>query len=715
MKDMSQYLKTRKLMESAGLLSSDSLGVYVNLVKPSLRTLFAFGKFGRLHNLLYDVDFVALYSGRYGIYPCCSFGGQAAVPFSTSGSVWGMSDSDFSLNGSAKVRFSQPECRAEFRDLEMYSTDTVLGILPGFSAQVSDDSLLLQADFPENSTDRFLHLPWYPLFDRYEENGTEHYVEYYREGYTGWHGEEGFSALLESDTLILRDSYSRQASVQIRVKNGRIRLKSRTLPEMNNSLFLSTDVFTDSTHLEAEITLLPQRDVLAGDFYYPCGAEVTLDRLNHGDQITFTASEERGEHIHYIGKGENTTAFHYCSVPEPDELLDKAAEACGKILWPSGLLAGIPSYAYNPTTLVPHLRSGFVYCSHAGRIYPCMAAASARNGTPEHALKALASLEKLFSLSHHGDDGSIFTPLSMDESGSTSDRVAGSRPSDSGIIIRALNALANTFLQLNMPQEAEKCVRYAWANVITIRKMQCPEGDFYERYFYPDAQPLTENGNHKGTVNNWTLQLWQLIPLLKRFGMEEEYRQTEQIVTRFVDSQLQKSPSILQIAGGGEDCAEFGDALNTCATLLGIQFLLTGDEIYRKYAEDALLKAWALAFHYPDMPGIHCLHGNAMIGYYYDQPVGGAVAGGMHDLTSIEANLFAWRDLGLPFGLECATNAFKSKLGLFLLDSGGMYMVLQRSPNYSWKDPNRSEALTYGGIGVYAMALAQKEIPSIWF
>lgn len=709
MQDMSRYLKPRKLMESAGFLASDSLCVYVNLVKPSLRSLFAFGKFGRMHNLMYDVDFVALYSGAYGIYPGCSFGGKPCVPFSTSGSVWGMSDSDFSVSETNRITFSPEENTVSFRNLEMFCADARLGTLPGFSAQVMGDTLLLKAEFSEDSADRFLHLPWYPLFDRYEAGSGEQYVEYYREGYAGWYGEDGFSVLPDSDTLILRDSYSRQASVRLRVKNGKIRLKSRTLPEMNNSLFLSTDIFTEDTWLEAEITLLPQRDVLQGDFYYPCGSQVTLTR-NGSEKITFTASSERGEHIHYIGEGENTTAFHYCAVPQPEPLLDKAAQACQKLFWPRGPMAGIASYAYNPTTLVPIPRSGFVYCSHAGRIYPCIAAESMRSGTPDSALAGLQSLERLFDMSHRGEDGSIFTPLSLDENGSCGDRVYASRPSDSGIIIRALNALAEAFLSLNMPQEAEKCVRNAWANVMTVRKMQCPEGDFFERYHYPSARPLTENGNHKGTVNNWTLQLWQLLPLLERFGMTEEYRETKNIVTRFVDSQLAKTPSILQIAGGGEDCAEFGDALNTCATLLGIKWKLTGEEKYRKYAEDALLKAWALSFHYPDMPGIHCLYGNAMIGYYYDQPVGGAVAGGMHDLTSMEANLFAWRELGLDFGMECATNAFKSKLGMFLLDNGGMYMVIQRSPNYSWKDPNRSEALTYGGIGVFAMALARGEI-----
>jgi len=76
----------------------------------------------------------------------------------------------------------------------------------------------------------------------------------------------------------------------------------------------------------------------------------------------------------------------------------------------------------------------------------------------------------------------------------------------------------------------------------------------------------------------------------------------------------------------------------------------------------------------------------------------------------VEANLFVYKNLGYEFGLECASNQFKSRLVNFFLESGGMYMLYVRTPNYSWRDPHQSESLNYGGVGVYAMALAKKEI-----
>ena len=706
--DMSQHLVTRKLMESACFLASDSSAVYINTLKPSIRTLFAFGKFGRLHNLVYDVDFCKLYSGKYGIYPCYTAEQGEAVPYSSSST--GHSRADYVLDATAHTDFCEAESRVTFRQLGMYVGNQHVGILPEFSAQVLGDKLLLKVIFPEEATEKRIHLPWYPIFDRFMEDGKEKYLEYYRDGHVESFYNGGFCRYVSGDTLVIKDSYSRQASVQIKANGGKIQLKSCTLPEKNNSKYLSTDVYCDGTELEVEITLLPQRDVIAGSNFYPCGSNATIENLTTGETISFPVPKERGEYVYYIGKGKDTTAFHYGAVPEADYWMDKAADACIAITWPEGKMKNVPCYAFDPTNLTPHMRNGFVYCSHASRIIMVIAAAAIRNRDPYYADQAMAILEALFENSYHGEDGSIYTPLSMDENGSVGDRAGACRPSDSGIVVRGLIYIANAYLALGMEEKAEKAVRYAWANVMTIRKMQSEDGEFYERFTYPDAQPIITAANSKGTVNNWTLQLWDLLPLLRKFHMDYEYSETERIVTTFIDSQLNKTPSILQVAGGGEDCAEFGDALNTAATLMAIKYAQTGDETYQKYAEDALLKAWALSNIYADMPGFFCLYGNSDECVYYDQPEFLNCPAGMHDLTSMEANLCAYRLLGYDFGLECATNQFYARLVSFFLESGGMYMLYIRTPNYEWKDPHRSESLNYGGVGVYAMALARKEI-----
>lgn len=705
-KDMSNYLTSRKLMESACFLASKTVAVYINMLKPSVRTLFAFGKFGRLHNLVYDVDFSKLYSGKYGMFPSFETEEGTAVPFSNSAS--GHSGADYVLDAAAHTQLREEESRISFRDLSMYVGDCPVGILPEFSVRVQDDTVFLKVRFPKGVREPRLHLPWYPIYDRFVENGKENYIEYYQEGYaeSAWGG----FARCVGDSVTLKDSYSRQASVEVKVRGGSIVLQSRTLPEKNNSRYLATEAVADGTELEVELTLLQQRDVVVGDFFYPCGSTAVVQVANKGQSVTFTVPKERGEYTYYIGEGANTTAFRYGAVPEADYWMDKAAEACIRLTWPEGKMKNVPAYAFDPTNLTPHLRGGFVYCSHASRIIMIIAAAAVRNRDPAFAEQALAILEALFDNSYHGEDGSIYTPISLDENGGVGDRAGACRPSDSGIVVRGLIYIANAFLELGMEERAEKAVRYAWANVMTIRKMQSADGAFFERFTYPEAKPITDAKISKGTVNNWTLQLWDLLPLLRRFGMDKEYRETEQIVTAFIDSQLQKIPSILQVAGGGEDCAEFGDALNTAATLLAIKYVQTDEARYRKYAEDALLKAWALSNIYADMPGFFCLYGNSDECIYYDQPAFLNCPAGMHDLTSIEANLCAYRLLDCEFGLECATNQFKSRLVNFFLDSGGMYMLYIRTPNYEWRDPHRSESLNYGGVGVYAMALARGEI-----
>ena len=54
--DLSESFKTRKLLEAWYLLAGENVAALVDTVKPRISKLFAFGKFGTLQQLLYDVD-----------------------------------------------------------------------------------------------------------------------------------------------------------------------------------------------------------------------------------------------------------------------------------------------------------------------------------------------------------------------------------------------------------------------------------------------------------------------------------------------------------------------------------------------------------------------------------------------------------------------------------------------------------------------------------
>ena len=105
--DFSQYMKAGPLLKSSWLLTDGTMSVLVNTSKPSVRGLFAYGRMGRLHNLLYDLDCIALYSDLYGIYPSCEIHGRTVYPFRSGMDV--RSAGSFDISGEKRVSVSPEE------------------------------------------------------------------------------------------------------------------------------------------------------------------------------------------------------------------------------------------------------------------------------------------------------------------------------------------------------------------------------------------------------------------------------------------------------------------------------------------------------------------------------------------------------------------------------------------------------------------------------
>ena len=177
-------------------------------------------------------------------------------------------------------------------------------------------------------------------------------------------------------------------------------------------------------------------------------------------------------------------------------------------------------------------------------------------------------------------------------------------------------------------------------------------------------KPSTLN---KGTVNNWCLQLWRLVPLLRFFGMEKDAVRIEKLIRDYIRYQIEKENGILYISGGGEDASDFGDALNTDATLFTMWHALTGEAKWKEYAEQALKKSWLMSCLWADMPQYFGLYGNSDLGVFYDQPEGLFHPGGMHDLTAVEANLFAAEMLGSELAADLAEALHNGRLGSFIV------------------------------------------------
>jgi len=702
-KDFSQYLTTGPLLKSSWLLASDSIGILLNTSKPSIRGLFVFGFLGRLHNLLFDMDCLNLYSDLYGIYPYYTKDGTERYPFRSGMNI--RTDDSFDISGSREIEVLPETNTAHLRSMAMFAKGNMNadGIMPMLTIQVRENSLHITAQFPEDAEECGLHLPWYPLYDTYTTQKGRRKLQYYKEGLYG-HYPDHFCEEI-SGSVRLEDTLSRQASVQIAVQDGFVQLRSCTKKEYGDALYISTDARTKSHTLDVTITILPAAVTVSGTQYYPCGSEGTIT-LRQGEtekKHTFSVSSEPGIHTLQL---DSKHVYPYCAVPDDWDRMKRAADACLEIFWKEGRLSGVPPYAFDPTLLEPQLRAGMWYCSHGMRSMSILCAEGVHAEDISYVDTAAHAIRQVERVSYHGEDGSVFTPLIMDENGDPGNYVNSCRPSDTGILIRGIVQVAKAYLHFGKTEKAREYTELARNYAKTIAKMQCEDGSFYDRYRYPTAEPSVTN---KGTVNNWCLQLWRLLPLLRHFSMTEDAAWLEKLIRRYIRYQIEKENSILYISGGGEDASDFGDALNTDATLFAMQYVLTGEPVWKQYAEQALKKSWLMSCMWADMPQYFGLYGNSDLGCFYDRPMGLFSAGGMHDLTAVEANLFAAEVLNSTFAADMAEALHNGRLGSFIRDNGGMYMVMFQCPGYFHRDERHSEMLMYGGVGVYAWNRAQKE------
>ncbi|MCR5262981.1 MAG: hypothetical protein K6D94_03835, partial [Clostridiales bacterium] len=144
-------MKTGPLLKSSWLLAGDSVSVLVNTSKPSIRGLFAFGRMGRLHNLLYDLDCIALYSDLCGIYPYCEIGGRTLYPFRTGVDV--RSADSFDISGDKTVSVSETGNRITFLSVPLFEKGEVrpCAVMESFGVSLDGGRLSVEAVFQEGA------------------------------------------------------------------------------------------------------------------------------------------------------------------------------------------------------------------------------------------------------------------------------------------------------------------------------------------------------------------------------------------------------------------------------------------------------------------------------------------------------------------------------------------------------------------------------------
>lgn len=726
--DMSKHMKTMKLLESGYLLANDNIAAYIDVVRPRIFGIYAFNKFGRLHNLIFDTNAMGQDSGLWGIMPSYSINGETCFPFYHDANLRGK-ESYHSYKPS-DIIFDQEGNSLKMNGIKMYNKNRVICPSIDYSIQLKDDRIIINVKFPDNVDCKKVHLPWYPLYDKYKTDETEHPVEYYNIGSEG----EYFPYFKRNTgkSVILRDSTCRQAGLGIETKDGSIELVSCTVPEIGNVLKLNTDVLCTGDAVEIEMEILENPIVIKGNPYYYFSDKVNLDvdfnnkeitkevlcnfPVNDG-QIKVGESHKTGENRIELRYKDDLTKYDFYTMSCPKEKIIKMADACLKFLWKDGKMKGIVPQSFDLETLTPLKRSGYAYISHGMRIIPIINAAATVTEDITYSEKAYEIIKRVIAISNKGEDNSLFTPIYFDDEAAPC-LTDASRPSDQGIIIKGLLYCADSFCHFERRDIARECICDAYSYFKTIQKMQCEDGSFWSRYHYPSAEPNTDSGEIKGTVNNWCMQLWNLAQMIQKLEMDGEdnsisVHEIIGVIEKFIDWQLARSPSILEVCGGGEDPANYGDALNTASTYFTMKYMLTKNEIYKDYAQQAVYMAWLKSSFYADMPQYFSIYGGSDLGEWYNQPNGIPSFGGMCCLTSIEANLFAYSNLGIEISLDIAKYFYAARMATFVKDNGGVYMVVFYTPNYFHREEILSEALMYGGVGVFSYYLinGMKKVP----
>jgi hypothetical protein len=719
--DMSKYMHTQKLLESGFLLANENISVNIDTVKPRILGIYAYNKFGRLHQLVYDTDFMEQFKGQWGIIPQYHENGQLCLPFLHDNYLRGKDT--YNSYKPSKVVFDAENNLLKLEGIRMYDENNKEHDSIDFYVQLVNDTILLKVKFPQDVDKKRIHLPWYPLYDKYiTGDGEEHFIEYYNYGFEG----EYFPYFKKDigKALTLKDHHSGQAGLRIEARNGSIELVSATEPALGHILKLSTDVECADDMMEIDIHLLKNPITVSCNPYYSVNDDIKLDiefekeaapdnfdcdyPISDG-QICVGKGCEKGEHNVTLRYKDYILKNKFYVVENPENKILKMADACRSFLWKEGKMKGIVPQGFDLETLEARPLSNFYYISHGMRIVPVLNAAALLKEDISYTEEAYNIIKRVIEISHKGEDGSIFTPICFDGDGKAAS-TNGSRPSDQGIIIKGLLYCAESFQYFGKGDSAVECLKKAYGYFETLKKMQCEDGSFWSAYHYPSAEPNLSCGEYKGTVNTWCMQLWNLAQLMRKLeiGKEDKYIQVNEIMSfieRFVDSQIKKSPSIMEICGGGEDPANFGDALNTVATYFAMKYMLSGDERYKEYARQALYKAWLTSCFYVDMPEYFSLYGFSELGQFYNQPNGLMSFGGMHCLTIIESNMFCYTNLGIEMGLDVARYVYTDRLATFVKDNGGIYAAVFKSPNYFHREERYSEALMYGGVGVFSYYL----------
>jgi hypothetical protein len=261
----------------------------------------------------------------------------------------------------------------------------------------------------------------------------------------------------------------------------------------------------------------------------------------------------------------------------------------------------------------------------------------------------------------------------------------------------------SVFLEWGDFKRAEEALGYAQDFALTLLKMAGPKGQLEARYRYPTLE-VTHRSQipGRGTVNNWVTNIWELAEILRQWK-DPLGDDLKSLCRKHVDLLIESKPSILRLAGGGEDGPNASDALDCATGFFLVKYLDTGERVWLKRAKEAFLMASLnITIVHIDQPQNFFFTFNWTESIWHDGPINVQAKGGTHDLTSCDVGMPLAYHLRDTFARDKCAYQFLARLVDGVYENGAVLNRVTAMLNFQYVKTDLTESLNFGGVGVFA-------------
>ncbi len=720
--DLSESITTQKLLDAWYLLGGNDHAVLVDTVKPRLFKIFSFGKYGTLQQLLCDME-------------CCQEAGRSgirAVYYKNGTKYTMLKDRPYIFEDTPHegIEFNPEKSSVTINGVQCYDQDLKPDDRMDMQVSLEKNGFIFAYKAPEGSDVAAVEVELYPLYTDYRATGwdTPELIDYFSTYLSGRRGDlEARFCECVNGYVELHDRHGRMPQLIIEAPRMQIKLTAFCDQTRNDAYRLRLELTGSSTGeilfrlKQNPITVNTQPIIAAGaphQIQITCWHKPSVTIAGHV-YPTYGVGPNRWESTIVVPHGishmlvesaDGVTDRHIAGVSDIPGWIAKMGKAAAASLWPDGPLSGLMPQFIDVRRLGVKVRgahgkskASIGYCSHNPRALMIIAAAALQMGDEQLLARAWSSLEKMVHLAYKHADGALVLPIILLPDGRP-DRMDAVRPSDPAIAIRSLLMIRAAFEAWGDTERANKALEYAKGFALTLMKMAGPQGELESRYRYPSLE-VTARAQipGRGTVNNWVTNIWEFAQILKS-RKDPLGAKLEELCIKHVDLLIASKPSVLRLAGGGEDGPNNSDALNATAGFFLVKYLATGDDTWLCKAKQAfIMAALSNTIIHIDQPQNNFFTFDWTESIWRDGPMSVQSKGGMHDLTSCDVGLFLAYYANDIFARDMCFYQFLARLVDGVYENGAVLGHVTSMPNFQYAQTDFSETLNFGAVGVMAL------------